>query len=133
MSSKKSYKRGRGTASGQRRSSGNSQRKTLQLCKQIEHTLSYVLSGETEDDLIRELYVVSVDPAPNASHLLVTVASLNRASDIDPAETMARLHKFAPMIREEVAASIHRRYVPELSFRIALQGLGDQPPGSSAF
>src|SRR5262249_45135850 len=48
-------------------------RKTLQLCREAERTLRAVLGGECED-LLRELVVLSVVPAPNAGRLLVTVA-----------------------------------------------------------
>ena len=39
-------------------------RKTYQLCKQVDEVLSYLLSGECDDEILRELYVNSVDPAP---------------------------------------------------------------------
>src|SRR5437660_11636997 len=41
-------------------------RKALQLCRQVERTLGFVLAGECGDDLLRELCVVSVVPAPNS-------------------------------------------------------------------
>src|SRR4051812_7213335 len=47
-------------------------RKTLQLCRQIEHQLSYAL-GCCADPLLGELTVLTVVPAPNAGRLLVTV------------------------------------------------------------
>jgi len=91
-------------------------RKTLQLCGQIADTLNYVLSGELDDDLLRNLYVESVRPAPDASRLLVSVAPLD-AKDADRADQiLQKLVIHTPRIRSEVAQSIHRRKTPELSF-----------------
>jgi ribosome-binding factor A len=91
-------------------------RKTLQLCGQIADTLNYVLSGELDDDLLRNLYVESVRPAPDASRLLVSVAPLDVADANRADQILQKLLIYAPRIRSEVAQSIHRRKTPELSF-----------------
>jgi ribosome-binding factor A len=91
-------------------------RKTLQLCGQIADTLNYVLSGELGDDLLRNLYVESVRPAPDASRLLVSVAPLDAADANRADQILQKLLIYAPRIRSEVAQSIHRRKTPELSF-----------------
>jgi ribosome-binding factor A len=91
-------------------------RKTLQLCGQIADTLNYVLSGELDDDLLRNLYVESVRPAPDASRLLVSVAPLDAADAARADQILQKLLIHAPRIRSEVAQSIHRRKTPELSF-----------------
>lgn len=91
-------------------------RKTLQLCGQIRDTLNYVLTGELDDDLMRNLYVENVQPAPDASRLLVSVAPLD-ASDVERTDQiLQKLLIHTPRIRSEVARSIHRRKTPELSF-----------------
>lgn len=104
-------------------------RKTLQLCGQIADTLNYVLSGELDDDLLRNLYVESVRPAPDASRLLVSVAPLD-AKDADRADQiLQKLVIHTPRIRSEVAQSIHRRKTPELSFVVVRpQDPGQRPP-----
>ncbi len=38
--------------------------------------------------------------------------------DIDPDVALARVHRHAAELRQEVAAEITRRRVPELSFRV---------------
>src|SRR5262245_62795302 len=91
-------------------------RKTLQLCGQIADTLNYVLSGELDDDLLRNLYVESVRPAPDASRLLVSVAPLDAADANRADQILQKLHIHAPRIRSEVAQSIHRRKTTELWF-----------------
>ena len=50
-------------------------RKALQLCGQVARTLQAVLAGETGDDLLRELQVESVVPAPTSARLLVTLTA----------------------------------------------------------
>src|SRR5579859_5871271 len=92
-------------------------RKALQLCRQVERTLGTVLAGGCGDAMLRDLLVVSVLPAPDSTRLLVT---LSRSSS-DPAgtgEVLARLQRAHGLLRSEVAAAIHRRKVPELTFQI---------------
>jgi ribosome-binding factor A len=105
-------------AAAKRRSGGESgrsgDRKTLQLCRQVSRSLSYVL-GSLGDDVLGGLHVESVEPAPNASHLLVTVSSLD--AEASPETILIRLHAAQPRLREEIARDIHRRRVPELTFR----------------
>lgn len=96
------------------RSPGAAQRKTLQLCRQVERALMFVLS-DSEDEILRDLMIVAVEPAPNAGRLLVTTAPLYEM--IDPIDATARLQAARGWLRCEIAASIHRRKVPDLLFR----------------
>jgi ribosome-binding factor A len=102
-------------------------RKTLQLCRQVADALNYVLTGELDDDVLRNLYVESVRPAPNASRLLVSVAPLD-ADDPTPADVILhRLVHVSGKLRTEVAESIHRRKTPELAFCVVRPG-AEIPP-----
>jgi ribosome-binding factor A len=93
-------------------------RKTLQLCGQVADTLNYVLSGECYDDVLRNVYVVKVEPAPDASQLLVTVAPYD-PNDPAPLDViLARLGHASGLLRREVAATISRRKAPQLLFRV---------------
>lgn len=94
-------------------------RKDLQVCRQVFETLNYVLSGESHDDVLRSLLVNSVAPAPDASRLLVTVEPLDR--DVEPVVILQKLKQATGRLRTEVARSISRRKVPELTFQIALR------------
>lgn len=96
---------------------GGPDRKTLQLCEQVRQTLEYVLTGELDDDRLRMLYVAKVEPAPDASRLLVTVVPLTKDVRPDPVEVTTRLHAHAPTLRAAVASSISRRKVPDLMYR----------------
>jgi ribosome-binding factor A len=94
-------------------------RKALQLCSQVARTLNSILAGECGDELLRELAVESVVPAPNSSRLLVTLALSETASNVDPGQVLARLERAYGLLRSEVAAAVTRKHVPELTFRIA--------------
>jgi hypothetical protein len=90
-----------------------SNRKTLQLCRQVERALSLVLEGE----ILRDLSVQSVVPAPDSSRLLVTFI-YQGAESVALAGVLAALHDCYAKLRGEVAASIHRRKAPELTFQV---------------
>lgn len=93
-------------------------RKALQLCGQVARTLQAVLAAETGDDLLRELQVASVVPAPTSVRLLVTLTLAMPGAGVPVTEVMARLHRAQGLLRGEVAAAINRRRVPELMFRL---------------
>ena len=98
---------------------GGADRKTLQLCSQVADTLNYVLSGDCDDELLQDLQVMSVVPAPNASQLLVTVYPVVATeASFDPAEVRRRLLAAVGRLRSEVAASITRRKAPKLLFQV---------------
>jgi ribosome-binding factor A len=91
-------------------------RKTLQLCSQVADTLNLVLSGECADDVLQSLHVVAVQPAPNASQLLVVVSPSSAALDLDPLAVLERLARANGRLRSEVAAAIVRKRAPQLVF-----------------
>lgn len=112
--------------------SGRGDRKVQQICKEVERTLGYAL-GSCGDPLLGELTVMAVEPAPDASRLLVSLYA-SRAG-LDARELIERLDKVKARFREEVAAVLQRKRTPELSFRLAApeeQGAGvqDEPEGA---
>ena len=94
-------------------------RKARQLGRQVAETLDAVLAGDTRDEALCGLRVVSVVPAPDASRLVVTVAPLPSADRLDLPEILARLEHASGWLRTEVAAAITRKRAPVLSFQIA--------------
>lgn len=90
-------------------------RKARQLASQVFETLGAVLAGDTGDDLLGALRVVSVEPAPDASRLLVTLAPPATA---DPDALRARLDRASGWLRTEVAAAVTRKRAPRLSFQL---------------
>ena len=101
-----------------RRSEGRPDRKAHQLCRQVSRTLSYVLSGECHDDVLRSLFVESVTPAPDSSRLLVTVAILDKDDETPIDVILTKLAAVSGKLRTEVAHSITRRKTPELIFNV---------------
>src|SRR5215472_402012 len=67
-------------------------RKTLQLCGQVAEALNYAFAAICNDDVVRELSVVTVQPAPDESRLLVSVAP-TLPGPSDPTQTMAHLQQ----------------------------------------
>ena len=95
-----------------------SDRKTLQLCRQVAETLSQVLSGECADEVLQGLQVVSVQPAPDASQLLVLVSPTSTDRDRDVVTVLQHLAAANGRLRGEVAAAIMRRRAPKLVFQV---------------
>jgi ribosome-binding factor A len=94
-------------------------RKALQLCGQVERTLSSVLQDGCEDEVLRDLLITSVTPAPDSTRLLVTVCRSPASTEVEREEVLVRLRGASAKLRREVAAAIHRRKTPELLFRVA--------------
>jgi len=92
-------------------------RKGLQLCRQVAQTLSSVL-GESEDDVVRDLLVESVELAPSSARLLVTVSPAPSAPPLDPAVILEHLHRAQGQLRSEVAGAVTRRKAPDLIFQV---------------
>ncbi len=89
-----------------------SNRKALQLCSQVFNSLSLALA-ECSNDVLRELQLESVVPAPDSSQLLVTVSTKGSTM-----ETGMMLQGAMGKLRSEIAASINRKRVPQLKFNI---------------
>ncbi len=101
------------------RPSGSGLRKSLQLCKQVEQTLNQVLSGECDDDVLRELLVVGVQPLAGTSQLLVMVQPFDPVSSPGVPEILEHLQRAKARLRETVAETVSRRKVPDLLFQVA--------------
>ena len=93
-------------------------RKARQLCRQVAETLDMVLSGECRDELLQSLYVVSVEPAPNSSRMLVTLQADVPGEQFDRAAILELLDRQNGRLRAEVAAAITRKRTPMLVFHV---------------
>jgi ribosome-binding factor A len=92
-------------------------RKALQLCGQAVRTLNAVLAG-CGDDVPRSLLVASVVPHPTSARLLATVYPATPLEGVDAETVLVRLEKARGLLRSEVAAALHRRKAPDLTFRV---------------
>ena len=86
-------------------------RKTAQLCHQVLETLEQVLA-EQEDEVLQGLHVMAVEPAPDGSHLLVSLAPGPGIPLLRPDDIIQRLQDASGQLRTEVAAAITRRRGP---------------------
>lgn len=94
---------------------GHRGHKDLQVCRQVFDALTYALA-ELDDPVIDELVLVSVTPAPNAGRVQVNLMPAHAGVDREAA--LARLASIAAGLREEVAAEVTRKRVPELVFHV---------------
>ena len=85
------------------------------MCRQVFDALTYALA-ELDDPVIADLVLVSVTPAPSASRVQVNLVPAHAGVDREVA--LARLASVAAELREEVAAEVARRRVPELVFHL---------------
>ncbi len=92
-------------------------RKTLQLCRQVEHALSFAFS-ESGNDLILDLQLEGIVPLQGAGHLLVRVSTRHDKA----IEVLQALQADTPRLRAAAAQAITRRKAPELSFQIVQPG-----------
>ena len=98
------------------------QRKARQLCQQVAQAMDHALAWVCGDPILNSLSVLAVEPAPDASRLLVRLAVTDPECGAPLPEILARLSAARGLLRTEIAAAIHRKGVPELLFRI-------EPPG----
>lgn len=99
-------------------SMSNNRHKTRQLCRQVLEVLDSLLADHHTDDVLLDLAVVAVEPAPDAACLLVTVTP--RLSGIRPdlSLILSSLDRASGRLRAEVAAAISRKRAPLLVYRV---------------
>jgi hypothetical protein len=101
--------------SDERKFNPRQDRKTLQLCRQVQRALTMSLGGAGSDELLRDAYVESVEPLGGPGQLLVRITVAGDAGAA-AGEVAARLAAQTPRLRAIVAAEISRKRVPMLSF-----------------
>lgn len=92
-------------------------RKTLQLCRQIERALTFAFS-ESQNDLLLDIQVEGVISLQGAGHMLVRVSTRHDKA----IEVLQALQADTPRLRNAAAQAITRRKAPELSFQIVQPG-----------
>jgi len=93
---------------------GKLERKERQLCRQVQEAVSEALAG-VEDDVLLDVWVAAVEPAPDAGRLAVIVQA---PRGVSLEEVRTRLERVAGYLRREVAGAISRKRVPTLTFRV---------------
>jgi ribosome-binding factor A len=112
---------GRPPARRSRSSSSRPDRKTWQLCAQAQRALEYSLGEVCPQLLQHTVSVQSVVPAPDATHLLVTVVVGQCPSPQELQRLQADLLHRQGRLRAAVATAITRRKAPLLTFRVVAE------------
>ena len=113
----KQHRRGRasrGIHTPSQPSYGADERKTQQLCRQVQRRIDLVL-GELDDECFAGLWVLEVNPEPGSSALLVTLVA---PDERDVMALNAKLDEVKGLLRSEVAAAIHRKRTPHLRLAV---------------
>lgn len=93
-------------------------RKSIQLCGQVAKLLNAAFVG-WEGPILAALFVVRVVPAPTLSRLEAVVDATQVPSDVSSHDICAELDRAHRALRMAVAEGITRKYVPDLTFRLA--------------
>jgi len=93
-------------------------RKTAQLCTQVQRALELALLGACSDDVLMELRVAAVEPAAGSRRLRVVFAVPESVAGLGREAIEERLRAARDVLVEEVVQSIHRRKCPELVFEL---------------
>jgi ribosome-binding factor A len=91
-------------------------RKVQQLCRQVAEALAMALAGNG-DDVLRDLRVVDVRPAPDSTQLLVLVAPAIGSATFAASDVLTRLNEAGGWLRSEAARAITRKRAPKLLFQ----------------
>jgi ribosome-binding factor A len=110
---KKSSRR-RGAQGLQGHKNGKHQRKDKQFCAQVLEAVQLALAEVYDEDLL-SLFVLEARPAPHLGRIELLVEAPRGA---DLTRILEKLQQMTAYFRAEVASSIHRKKVPDLSFVI---------------
>lgn len=92
--------------------------KDLQLCGHVAKLLNEVLVG-WDNPILASLFVVAVVPAPTLSRLEVVLDATHVPPSMTSAAIYTQLSRDYRSLRMAVGEGINRKYVPELTFRLA--------------
>ena len=97
-------------------------RKTDQLCAQVQQALGFLLETESTDESLQGFYVAAVTPYPNASRLLIELQQWDRNRSLDLKTVLAHLAEAKTYWRLEVGRATNRKKTPDLMFQVLLAG-----------
>lgn len=89
------------------------QRRARQYCRQVQRALNLALTDRNAGDVLDDVFVEDVSPAPDCGRLLVHVII---PADRPVADAINALRRDTSRLRSEVAVAITRKRAPELSF-----------------
>ena len=103
----------------------SSDRKALQFAAQIGRSIEMTLLGEIVDDVLNNLSVEQVEPAPG-HRMLVTLVVHEPGASLDKQEVLDRLEAQRGLLMRHLAQDVNRRSLPTLSFWLVRAP--DEPP-----
>lgn len=86
------------------------------LCSEVSEIVSFLFAGGCADERLWDFTVVSVEPFPHASRLLIKVFPKRPLTMAEFDEGLKILKSARPFFRREIAQSISWKRVPELVF-----------------
>lgn len=92
----------------------------MQLCKQVERAVAVTLATVPGCDSLLGASVAGIEPAPDSGRVKAIVVLAPEHDAADAAEAKAALVRWTREFRAEVAATIHRKRVPEIVFDVRL-------------
>jgi len=101
-------------------------RKNRQLCKEVHKALMLAVSELVDQRWTHGVTIDNVRPTSDASRLRVIVAFAQPPTAEHAAHALARLGDISGHLRHEIAAAIHRKRVPELTFEMAPPEVADE-------
>ena len=95
------------------------------LCRQAQEAVLLAMAEAAFDPRLDGAWVASVDPAPGPERLMVTVVLPAHSTVSGMEAALAALGERKGYLRAEIAQAIHRKRVPDLAFRVVLEGMND--------
>lgn len=99
------------------RNPNQSSRKQAQLCAQAREAI-YLALGDATDARLHDLHVEAVVPALDGARLVVVVAPARTLAAEELDDLVEALFAARHWLRRQVAAEIHRKRAPELTFQV---------------
>jgi ribosome-binding factor A len=93
-------------------------RKSRQLCKAAQRTLTLLLGGEFGDPLLQCLTLVDVTSDEAGASLLISLRYQNAGSSLHEDRILEKLRAVHGSLRAAVARSVNRKRVPALRFKL---------------
>jgi ribosome-binding factor A len=100
----------------------HAEHKAQQLCRQVQRALNLALADWPGADVVGDMFIDEVTPAPDCGHLLVHVVV---PPECPITEALSALRQDTPRLRSHVAMAITRKRAPELSFVPTVPQRGD--------
>lgn len=96
--------------------------KSEQLAAQVRRAVEHALSVQDVDEGLWDLEVLEVEPSAEGSVMTLLVQGHRSLANLPDAELLARVEAARNALVHEVAATISRKKVPEMVFRVMPAG-----------